>query len=108
MPTVVWIGLAVLVLALVAGTALVVVRALEAWRAFRHLQAGAEAAASSLLEAVAQVEERTTALQQGGPKVERSLDRLRASAAMLQIELRVLQDARAPLMRFRAAAVPRK
>jgi hypothetical protein len=104
----VWIGLAVLVLALVAGTALVIVRALEAWRAFRHLGGAVDAATGTLLDAATRVEERANALQQEAPHVQQSLARLRESMAMLRIELRVLQDARAPLTRFRAAAVPRK
>jgi hypothetical protein len=108
MPPSVWIGLAVFLIALLAGAALAVVRGLEARRAFRHLGGAVDAATSTLLEAASRVEERANALQQGAPRLQQSVDRLRESTAVLQIELRVLQNARAPLTRFRAAAVPRK
>jgi hypothetical protein len=104
----VWTGLAVLVVAFVAGGALVAVRGLEAWRVVRRFQGTVGEATSALTDAATLLEERAGALEQAAPRLEQSVGRLRASVAVLQIELGVLQAAREPLMRFRAAAMPRK
>ncbi len=101
----VWTGLAVLVVAFVAGLTLVAVRGLEAWRVLRRFQGTVGEATTALTDAATRLEARTGALEQAAPRLEQSVGRLRASVAVLQIELGILQAARAPLMRVRSAAV---
>jgi phage shock protein A len=108
MPLAVWIALAVFVLATAGGALYVVMRALQAWQTLRSSGRAVEDAANDLLDRVARVEQHVAALEAGDPRVQRSLERLRAATAVLRTELRVISDVRAPLTRFRAAALPRK
>ncbi len=108
MPAYVWIGLAVLLLALLGGGAFAVVRGRDTWRAFKRLNAEIDAATGPLLESVARAEKKAAELESAGPRMRRSVERLRESIEVLRIELAVLQEARAPLMRLRALAVLRR
>ena len=105
MPVPVWIGLAVLVLATLGGIVFVVLRGLETWRAIRSSGGKIETAMNELLERIARTEERASALEASTPGLERSLARLRSSTEVLQIELRVIQEARAPIARLRGLTV---
>jgi hypothetical protein len=108
MPLPVWIGLGVLVLATVGGAVYVFIHGRETWQTFRKSGGTVDDALNDMLDRLARVEERAGTLESAGPRVEESLERLRASTEVLKTELRVLQDVRAPLMRFRAVLVPRK
>ena len=108
MPAHVWIGLVVLLLALLGGGAFAVVRGLETWRAFKRVNAEIDAATGPLLESVARAEKKVAELESVQPRLERSLERLRESTDALQIQLAVLQDARTRLMRLRSLAVLRR
>lgn len=107
MPTGVWASLILLVVALVGGTAFVVVRALEAWRALNRLRRALGEGLEALQDRIEGVEQRVARFEQPEPRLQRSLERLARARAMLQIQLRVVQQARAPLTRIRSA-VPRK
>jgi hypothetical protein len=108
MPLPVWVGLGVLVVATVGGAAYVVLRGLQAWQTLRSSGRALEEAVNELLDRAARVEEHVASLEDGDPRLRRSLERLRAGTGVLRTELRVIRDVRAPLTRFRAAALPRK
>ena len=108
MPLPVWIGLGVFVVATVGGVVYVVMRGLQAWQTFRSSGRAIEDAVNDLLERAARVEQHVASLEAGEPRVRRSLERLRAGTGVLRTELKVIRDVRAPLTRFRAAALPRK
>jgi tRNA A37 threonylcarbamoyltransferase TsaD len=108
MPLPVWIGLGVLVLATAGGAVFVVMRAREAWQTFRSCGRTLDDATNEMLDRLARVQKRMDALDSSTPRVQGSLERLRADTDVLKMELRVLQDVRAPLMRFRAVVIPRK
>jgi hypothetical protein len=105
MPLPVWIGLAVLILATLGGIVFVVLRGLETWRTIRSSGVKIETAMNELLERIARTEERASALEASTPGLEQSLARLRSSTEVLQIELRVIQEARAPIARLRGLTV---
>lgn len=108
MPLPVWVGLGVLVVATVGGAAYVVMRGLQAWQTLRSSGRALEEAVNELLDRAARVEEHLASLEGGDPRLQRSLERLRSGTGVLRTELRVIRDVRAPLTRFRAAALPRK
>ena len=108
MPLPVWIGLGVLVLGTVGGAVYVFIRGRETWQTFRTSGGAVEDALNVMLERLARIEERAGTLEGAGPRVESSLERLRASTEILKTELRVIDDVRAPLMRFRRVLVPRR
>ncbi len=107
MPAAVWICLAVLLLAFAGGAAFAAVRALEAWRTLRRFRRAFDEATTMLVDSVTRLEDRVQSFETSDPRLQRSLERLARARAMLSLQLRVLQQARAPLTRLRAA-VPRK
>jgi hypothetical protein len=103
----VWLGLAVLVLAFLGGIALVVVQALAAYRTAKA--AGGELVAG--LDRVLADSERLTAKLEGlAPRTQRlqaALDRLSVSRARLNVLLQAISQVRAALGRV-TGVVPRK
>ena len=99
----VWLGLAALVVAAVAGTWFAVVRARELLRRLRELGDALSGATATVGAATARLSDRTFETE----ALERSLDRLAVSRARLSVLLTAFADVRASLTRLRSV-VPRK
>ena len=107
MESLVWLGLAVLVVAFLGGVALVAVQALSAYRTAKA--AGGELVAG--LDRVLADAERLTAklegLSGGTARLQAALDRLSVSRARLNVLLQAISQVRAAFGRL-TGVVPRK
>jgi hypothetical protein len=99
---IVWLALAVSLLAVAVATTVTVRRALALFRSFRSLGGGVGRELQAIERATAQIEGHLAAAARSQTALERSLGRLQGSRAELNVLLSALGDARASLGRLTA------
>ncbi len=99
---IIWLALAVSLLAVVVATTMAVRRALDLFRASRRLSRGVGGELAAIEQATAQIEGHLAAAARSQASLERSTARLRRSRAELNVLLSALADARASLDRVTA------
>ena len=102
-----WAGLAVLLLGLFGGLALVVVRGLALWGQLKRTGRTLTDALERLARDADQIAVKAEAAGGGSARLAEALGRLARSRARLSVLLAALKDARAALGRF-TAVYPRK
>ena len=101
-----WIGLAVFVVAVVAGVAIAVTRGLRAWRTFRSFQRKLDVAVAETQRLIDGIEPRVAQATATAQRREEARARLEESAATAKILFSALGEALA-LVRLVTAFVPR-
>lgn len=107
MLTAVWIALAVAVVAVVGATALVVARAIGAWRSFRSLLRGANRQLAELQARAAATEKKAVTATERSAHLADSVARLEQSLETLAVLREAAGEAREHVRRVRGL-VPRK
>jgi hypothetical protein len=103
----VWIGLALVVLALAGGIALVAVRALAAYRVLRGTGRGLTSGVERVMRDSEQVVVKLERVAAGSARLQAALARLSASRARLNVLLEAISQVRAGIGRI-TGVVPRK
>jgi hypothetical protein len=103
----VWIGLAFLVVSVLASATYLAVRGLSAWRTFRSFTRAVERAVDAVMTTAAEAEEHALGLGSGAARMNAAAARLQGSLERLAVLSAAAGDARASLSAFRGA-VPRK
>jgi hypothetical protein len=81
MAAVAGLGLILLVAVITGGTALITMKTIDAWRAFRSLQQAMDAVLPDILRKTADVEERLAAVEGATVRLEEAVARLQTSTA---------------------------
>jgi hypothetical protein len=107
MPLYVWLALLVVVLASVAGIALLVTRALSLWRTFKAFGRAVDETLRGVESALGRFTDKSATLGSDLPRLEAHVARLRADLARLTVLRSAVQDARDAFGRI-LAVYPRK
>ena len=97
-----WIALVFLVVALVASSAVAVVRGLRLWRALSSFSTRAEAALDTVLRGTAKAEERSASLTANQERLTRATDHLKTSLAHLAVLRAAAAEANTTFDRIRS------
>ena len=103
----VWLALVASIALVVASLVFAVVRGLETFRAFRALSRSVGSGIDRIAASSAQIEWHLTEAAEAGTRLERSLARLRASNARLNVLRSAIADVQAAVGRV-TAVYPRK
>ena len=96
---VLWIALAVLLIAVVAGTAYAVVRGIQAYREAKRVGGVLGDGVERINVSVAQIEEHLRKSDEARSRLQAATDRLALSRAKLNVQLAAVHEARAQLRR---------
>jgi hypothetical protein len=102
-----WIALVFLVVALVASSAVAVLRGVRLWRTLRSFSTQAEEALDTVERLTATAEERSAALTANQERLKQATERLRTSLAQLAVLRAAATEAKGTLDRI-LAFVPSK
>jgi len=94
-----WLPLAFMVAAIVAGLALAAVRALRAWRDVKRLGKRVREELDGVSRAAAEIEVHLERASAGSERLTAALDRLARSRARLDVQRAALKEARASVLR---------
>ncbi len=97
-----WIALIFLVVALIASSAVAVVRGLRLWRALSSFSTQAETALETVMRETAKAEERSASLTANQERLTRATDHLKTSLAHLAVLRAAAAEANNTLDRIRS------
>jgi len=103
----VWLALIAALLLVVGSSVYLTLKGLEAFRAFKSLGGAVRAEVDRVLSASAEIERHLALASESGTRLDRSLTRLSASRARLNVLTSALDDARAAAGRI-TSVYPRK
>ncbi len=101
-----WLSLAFLVVVTIASSVVVTRRALDAFRAFKHLNGALATGLDGIARSSAEIELHLQAAATSGSALEASLARLRTSRSVLGVLTAAIADVRASVGRI-TSVVPR-
>jgi hypothetical protein len=107
MATVAWIGLALLLAAIVVGTTVTTMKTLRVWRSFRSLQRAIGGALDDILRKAADVENRVAQAGETAARLDAAVARLRGSTSRAEVLATAFGEVRASTRRARGV-LPRK
>ena len=95
----VWIALAALLVALVAGLTVVTYRAIRTWRLVKRTSAAFTAELDRISRTTAEIDDQLARAGAAGERLTEAQERLRLSKARLDIQLAAVREARGQLAR---------
>ena len=101
-----WLSMAFLVLVTIASSVFLTLRALDAFRAFKHLTSALGNGVDAIAQSSAEIERHLERAASSGSELDASLGRLRRSRAVLAVLTSAISDVRASAGRI-TAVVPR-
>ena len=94
-----WVSLVVLLAGVLVGLAYAIVRAIALWRQLKRTKGGLEAETARIADATAQIQVHLDRAGASGELLGQASERLAASRARLDVQLRALREARHTIRR---------
>lgn len=94
-----WVSLAVLLAGVLGGLAYAIVRGIALWRQLKRTKGGLEAETAHIADATAQIQVHLDRAGASGELLGQASERLAASRAKLDVQLRALREARHTIRR---------